>query len=92
MMNATKPPEWETSNYRFGPCAAERTVEIANAGYGQSITEACGLLYDIQGKYSRDCFIAANCVVKDEAKDELAAVVDLLRAAHTGAGYVWPNP
>jgi hypothetical protein len=92
MANATTPPQWETSNYRFGPCASDRLAEIADAGYGQSVTEACGLLYDIQGKYSRDCFIAANCVVKDEAKSELAAVADLLRSAHSGAGYVWPNP
>ncbi len=90
MINATRPPQWEVGNYRFGPCSADRVSEITNVGYGASIAEACDRLYDIQGKYSRDCFIASNCVVKDEAKDQITAVIDLLKSAQSDAGYSWP--
>jgi hypothetical protein len=92
MMNATGPLEWDVNNYRFGPCEAERIGEITPASYGDSIREACGLMYDIQGLYSRDCYLATTCDVTDKAKGEIAAVIDILKEAHSSNGFVWVTP
>ena len=92
MMGATSPKQWEVGNYRFGVCGPERVGEIVNAAYGAAITEACDQMYDIQGKYSRDCYIAATCDVKSTTKDELIAVANNLRTAHSAAGFSWPTP
>jgi hypothetical protein len=92
MAGATSPIHWEVGNYRFGVCGEERVGEITDATYGAEIAASCELLYDIQGKYSRDCYIAATCEVKGSTKDELAAVATKLKAAHSTAGFTWPSP
>jgi len=92
MMGATSPKQWEVGNYRFGVCGPERVGEILDAGYSAAIVDACDLMYDLQGKYSRDCYIAATCDVKSTTKDELIAVANSLKTAHATAGFVWPTP
>ncbi len=92
MANATGPLEWEIGNYRFGPCSPERNGTIADASYRAALAEGCDQLYDIQGKYQRDCYLATTCNVIETTKQELAAVANLVRIAHSDAGYVWQNP
>ena len=92
MMAAISPKQWEVGNYRFGVCGPERVGEITDASYGAAIIEACDVMYEIQGKYSRDCHIAATCDVKSTTKDELAAVANTLKTAHSTAGFIWPTP
>ena len=92
MLNATGPLEWEIGNYRFGVCAQEAIGKMADAVYAETINQACNELYDIQGRYARNCYIAATCNVSDESKDELRKVIDQLWTAHSTAGYTRPNP
>ena len=92
MLNATGPLEWEIGNYRFGVCAQEAIGKMADTVYAETINQACNELYDIQGRYSRNCYIAATCNVSDESKDELRKVIDQLWTAHSTAGYTRPNP
>ena len=92
MLNATGPLEWEIGNYRFGVCAQEAIGKMVDAPYAEAIDQACNELYDIQGRYARDCYIAATCNVSDKAKDELRKVVAQLWTAHSTAGYAQPNP
>ena len=92
MLNATGPLEWEIGNYRFGVCAQEAIGKMADAVYAETIDQACNELYDIQGRYARNCYIAATCNVSDESKDELRKVIDQLWTAHSTAGYTRPNP
>jgi len=91
MIGATVPPEWEIGNYRFGACSTDRLDEIVDPVYRTAIIGGCNSFYDIQGKYNRDCHIASNCNVKQIAKDQLAAAMDIVRSAHAAAGYVWPG-
>ncbi len=90
MMAATGPKQWEVGNYRFGVCGPERVGEITDASYSAAIVDACDLMYDLQGKYSRDCYIASTCDVKSTTKDELIAIADGLKIAHSTAGFIWP--
>jgi hypothetical protein len=91
MIGATVPPEWEIGNYRFGACSSDRVGEIDDPSYRTTISEVCNSFYDIQGRYARDCHIAAACNVKQVAKDELSTEMNRLRSAHAAAGYVWPS-
>lgn len=92
MMAATSPKHWKVGNYRFGVCSSERVGEITDTSYSAAIVEACDVMYDIQGKYSRDCYLARTCDVKSTAKGELIAVANDLKTAHSTAGFIWPNP
>jgi hypothetical protein len=90
MSNATSPLHWEIGNFFYGVCSEDSIAELANTSYRNAIGSACGSLGEIQGKYSRDCYIAATCEVKQSAKDELTTVFNSLWAAHAEAGYVRP--
>ncbi|HIF72970.1 MAG TPA: hypothetical protein EYQ61_10505 [Dehalococcoidia bacterium] len=90
MFNATTPLHWEVGNFYYGVCSEEGIAGLADATYRDGVRIGCQGLADIQGKYSRDCFIASTCVVKQSAKDELTAVFDGLWATHAEAGYVRP--
>jgi len=65
---------------------------MTDAIYTETIDKACNELYDIQGTYAQDCYIAATCDVSDKAKDELRKVIDQLWNAHSTAGYSQPKP
>lgn len=88
MRAATTPLQWEIGNFYYGNCSTENIGEMPAGAYRDAIDSACGSLADIQGKYGRDCYIAANCEVKQSTKDELTVVIDKLWAAHGEAGYV----
>ena len=91
MIGATTPLQWEIANFYFGPCAPNNIAEMeADATYVSAITGACAEMADIRGRYGRDCFVAASCTVKQEAKDAIAVVIDELWVAHEAAGYVRP--
>jgi hypothetical protein len=90
MQSATTPLNWQIGNFYIGNCSDESVENRAAGAFRDAIGGACDSLADIQGRYARDCHIAATCSVKDEAKTELTAVIDLLKSAHAGAGYTWP--
>lgn len=90
MYNATGPLEWKIGNFFYGVCSEDGISELANVSLRDGVSGACRSLGDIQGRYARDCFLAATCEVKQSAKDELTAVFDSLWATHAEAGYVRP--
>jgi hypothetical protein len=90
MYSATTPLLWQVGNFYIGNCSDESVETRAAGEFREAIGGACDALADIQGRYARDCHIAATCQVKDEAKAELTAVIDSLKSAHAGAGYTWP--
>ena len=90
MINATGPLDWKVVNFRFGPCAPKNLEAMSAGAFVDSVTNACASLSDIQGRYTRDCFIAASCNIPESAKTEINGVMTLLWSAQADAGYERP--
>ena len=87
MRDATGPFQWEIVNFRFGPCDPDALAAHSDGAFRTALTDSCTSLADIQGRYQRDCYIAASCNVSDEAKNGLNAVIAVLQKAQINAGY-----
>lgn len=90
MINAAGPLDWNVANFRFGPCAPNNLEAMSAGAFIDSVTDGCASLSDIQGRYTRDCFIAASCNIPDSAKSEINDVMALLWSAQADAGYARP--
>ncbi len=87
MMNATLPVHWRGTSFQLGPCTPENLSLLPTNKWHQAIIDSCHDLDDIQVRYQDSCLVV-DCVIPDDAKRELQAVIDFLVSEYSDIGSV----
>ena len=90
MISADEPVEWRPTDFVYGPCAEENTVQLPTQEFRDAIVYSCNELERIQRIYAVDCARTGSCSVREQAKSDLRAVIGVLDDAFADAGFVAP--
>ena len=88
MINAQGPSQWRAVPWDRG-CFSRRFTEW-NSKYQEAIQKACYDLSGIQKKYESFCMSVDNCLLPDEATNELNDVLSQMKKAFSDANFVLP--
>lgn len=88
MIAAEGPLDWRVASFRSGPCKPENLSQLPDSKYSTSIATACNEIDDIQQLYSGSCFLASDCNVPEQAKEELELAIGKVWDAFADAGFV----
>ncbi|MBT4126819.1 MAG: hypothetical protein HOE43_10535 [Chloroflexi bacterium] len=88
MIEAEGPLDWQVVSFRTGPCDEENLSQLPASKYSTSIATACGEIDGIQQLYSGKCFLASDCNVPEQAKEELRLAMGNVWEAFSDAGFV----
>ncbi len=90
MIAAEQPIQWHPTDFKFGPCSPNNTRQLPSRDFREAIIYSCGALSRIQVDHAIECARTNECNVSDAAKDEIRAVIAVLDAAFSDAGFVGP--